>query len=101
MISFMILKGCSAAIGKMDYHGARQEAGKERTVLSEPRINVMMAWIRVLAVVMKKSGQIWVCTGCRFNRTCNGYGGTVETLSNQGNSWVFSLSNWVNDGIIY
>lgn len=61
----------------------------------------MVAWIRVLAVVMKKSGQIWVCTGYRFNRICNGYGGTVETLSNQGNSWVFSLSNWVNDGIIY
>ena len=87
----------------MDYHGARQEAGKARTLLSEPRINVMVAWIRVLAVVMKKSGQIWVCTGYRFNRTCKwiGYGGTLETLSNQGNSWVFSLSNWVNDGIIY
>lgn len=61
MIWFMILKGCSAAIGSMGCQGARSEAKKARIPLSEPSRKLMVVWIRTL-VMMKMSGQIWVCT---------------------------------------
>ena len=61
MIWFMILKGCSAAIGSMGCQGARSEAKKARIPLSEPSRKLMVVWIRTL-VMMQMSGQIWVCT---------------------------------------
>lgn len=64
MIWFMILKGCSAAIWKMDSQRARQETGKRiRNLWFEPKRNVMMIWMRVLAAAMKRCGQTGVCTG--------------------------------------
>ena len=71
----MILKGCSAAVGNVGCQGARSEAKKARILLSEPSRKLIVVWIRVL-VMMKMSGQIWVCTGLAMDWLR----GTVETL---------------------
>lgn len=48
--------------------------------ITGPQEKCDVAWTGVLAVEMKRSGQIWACVKCRLNGTCKwiGCGGLLR-----------------------